>query len=42
MGTATALRGLMDLHQATLAYRANPATLRGANAAAASLLRWSA
>ena len=37
-----ALRGLTDLHQATLAYKANAATLRGANAAAASLLRWSA
>jgi hypothetical protein len=37
-----ALRALTDLHQATLSYKANAAVLRGANAAAAALLRWTA
>lgn len=36
------LRALTDLHQATRAYQANAVTLRGANAAAAALLAWTA
>ncbi len=35
------LKGLTDLHQARLAYKANAEVLRGADAMAAALLRWS-
>jgi hypothetical protein len=35
------LKGLTELHQAKLAYKANAEVLRGADAMAAALLRWS-
>lgn len=37
-----AVQGLAQLHQARLAYQANAQVLRGADAASAALLRWSA